>query len=94
MQGDCLELMKTIPDGALDAQLEPLKFEFRVDSRLLAPFLDQRHRTILELLDKYPKDFEELNPLTVETEKGVALPQGGFAKPSRYYMLTEDQCYS
>ena len=24
----------------------------------------------------------------------VALPQGGFAKPSRYYMLTEDQCYS
>ena len=49
---------------------------------------------ILELLDKYPKDFEELNPLTVETEKGVALPQGGFAKPSRYYMLTEDQCYS
>lgn len=74
-------------------KLDLIKSEFRVDSRTLAPFLNQRHRTILELLDKYPKDFEELNPLTVETEKGVALPQGGFAKPSRYYMLTEDQCY-
>ena len=76
-----------------DFSIALIKSEFRVDSRTLAPFLDQRHRTILELLDKYPKDFEELNPLTVETEKGVALPQGGFAKPSRYYMLTEDQCY-
>ena len=49
---------------------------------------------LLKLINQARKDFEELNPLTVETEKGVALPQGGFAKPSRYYMLTEDQCYS
>lgn len=76
-----------------DFSIALIKSEFRVDSRTLAPFLDQRHRTILELLDKYPDDFKQLNPLTVETEKGAALPQGGFAKPSRYYMLTEDQCY-
>ena len=56
-----------------DFSIALIKSEFRVDSRTLAPFLDQRHRTILELLDKYPKDFEELNPLTVETEKGVAI---------------------
>lgn len=76
-----------------DFSIALIKSEFRVDSRTLAPFLDQRHRTILELLDKYPDDFKQLSPLTVETEKGAALPQGGFAKPSRYYMLTEDQCY-
>ena len=44
-----------------DFSVALIKSEFRVDSRTLAPFLDQRHRTILELLDKYPKDFEELN---------------------------------
>ena len=67
--------------------------EFCVDSRLLAPYLDQRHRSILELIDKYPEDFEEISPLTVQAEKGVLLPQGGFAKPTRYFLLTEDQCY-
>lgn len=76
-----------------DFSIALIKSDFRVDSRTLAPFLDQRHRTILELLDKYPEDFEEISPLTVEAEKGAALPQGGFAKSSRYYMLTEDQCY-
>lgn len=76
-----------------DFSIALIKSEFRVDSRTLAPFLDQRHRNLLELLDKYPEDFEEISPLTVLAEKGVALPQGGFAKPSRYYMLTEDQCY-
>lgn len=76
-----------------DSYISLISSEFRVDSRELAPFLDQRHRTILELLDKYPEDFEELNPLTVQTEKGVSLPQGGFARTARYYMLTEDQCY-
>ena len=67
--------------------------DFCVDSRLLAPYLDQRHRSILELIDKYPEDFEEISPLTVQAEKGVLLPQGGFAKPTRYFLLTEDQCY-
>ena len=76
-----------------DFSIALIKSEFRVDSRTLAPFLDQRHRNLLELLDKYPEDFEEISPLTVLAEKGVALPHGGFAKPCRYYMLTEDQCY-
>ena len=56
--------------------------------RLLSPELNHRHRTILELLDKYPKDFEELNPLTVETELGYNNLRDftvvfGIIKPSR-----------
>jgi phage regulator Rha-like protein len=67
--------------------------EFRVDSRLLATQLDHRHRTILENIDKHILELQELNPLPFETEKGIALATGGFAKATRYALLSEDQCY-
>ena len=35
----------------------------------------------------------ELGPLPFQTERGKDLPQGGFAKPTRYALLNEDQCY-
>jgi len=73
--------------------IEIISKEPRTDSRLLSPFLGHRHRTILENLDKYQGQFKELGPLPTETEKGKPLPQGGFAKPSRYFYLNEDQCY-
>lgn len=67
--------------------------EFRVDSRLLANHLDTRHRTILENIDKYVDELKSINPLPFQTEKGIALATGGFAKATRYALLSEDQCY-
>ena len=67
--------------------------ELRTDSRQLAPHLNHRHRTILENIDKYRAQLERLGRLPFESEKGKALPQGGFAKPVRYALLNEDQCY-
>lgn len=70
-----------------------IKNELRTDSRLLAGFLDHRHRTILENIDRFPGELLELGRLPFETEKGRPLDHGGFAKATRYAMLNEDQCY-
>ena len=67
--------------------------ELRTDSRDLASLLDHRHRTIIESIDKYHAELLDLGPLPFKTEKGIALPQGGFAKETRFSMLNEDQCY-
>ena len=67
--------------------------ELRTDSRDLASLLDHRHRTIIESIDKYHAELLDLGPLPFQTEKGIALPQGGFAKETRFSMLNEDQCY-
>lgn len=76
-----------------DLEIIRIKNELRTDSRLLASFLDHRHRTILENIDKYAAELLELGRLPFETEKGAALEHGGFAKATRFCLLTEDQCY-
>jgi len=76
-----------------DLSLNLVSNEYRVDSRLLAPELNHRHRTILESIDKYKSQFESLGRLPFQTEKGIELEQGGFAKSTRYFLLNEDQCY-
>lgn len=70
-----------------ELSLNLLQSEFRVDSRLLAPELNHRHRTILESLDKYSSQFESLGQLPFETECGYNNSQVRFA------LLNEDQCY-
>lgn len=54
-------------------EITRIKNELRTDSRLLASFLDHRHRTILENVDKYSAELLELGRLPFETEKGKAL---------------------
>lgn len=76
-----------------EIEITRIKNELRTDSRLLASFLDHRHRTILENVDKYSAELLELGRLPFETEKGKALEHGGFAKASRFALLNEDQCY-
>jgi len=76
-----------------DLQITLIKNQLRTDSRLLASLLDHRHRTILESIDKYISQLGELGSLPFETEKGIALETGGFAKATRYALLNEDQCY-
>ena len=71
-----------------ELSLDLIKSEFRVDSRLLAPELNHRHRTILENIDKYKSQFESLGQLPFQTEVGI---RGG--TPVRFALLNEDQCY-
>ena len=65
-----------------DLSLDLIKSEFRVDSRLLAPELNHRHRTILENIDKYRSQFESLGNLPFETEAGYN------NAPVRFALLT------
>lgn len=71
-----------------DISLNLISNEFRIDSRLLSPELNHRHRTILESLDKYKSHFETLGSFPFQTEVGL---NGGV--PVRYFLLNEDQCY-
>jgi len=70
-----------------DISLNLVSNEFRIDSRLLAPELNHRHRTILESLDKYKSQFDALGQLTFESEAGY---QNAIV---RFALLNEDQCY-
>ena len=70
-----------------ELSLDLIKSEFRVDSRLLAPELIHRHRTILENIDKYKSQFESLGQLTFQTQLGYN------NIPVRFALLNEDQCY-
>lgn len=74
-----------------DISLNLISNEFRIDSRLLAPELNHRHRTILESLDKYKTQFDTLGLLPFQTEaRSQGLHGGGDV---RYFLLNEDQCY-
>jgi len=64
--------------------------ELRTDSRLLARFLNHRHRTILENVDKYLPLFSEIGRVPFET--GTIQTAGGEQK-QRYALLNESQCY-
>ena len=76
----------------MQLEIISIKNELRTDSRLLSQFLDHRHRTILENVDKYLTELSELGELTFQTERGEPRPQGGYSM-IRYAMLNEDQCY-
>jgi phage regulator Rha-like protein len=65
----------------------------RVDSLLIAEHLQIQHKNILALIDDNKPIFEEFGRLAFETRKGEPLPQGGFAKSTRYALLNEDQAY-
>jgi len=74
-----------------EISLNLISNEYRVDSRLLAPELNHRHRTILENIDKYKNHFEDIGLLPFETEARSEGQHGG--GDVRYFLLNEDQCY-
>ena len=76
-----------------ELQIIELKKELRTDSRLLSQFLDYRHRTILENIDKYKSELEELSSLPFQTEVNTPREGRGAAFRSRFALLNEDQCY-
>ena len=73
-----------------DIDIVRIKNELRTDSRMLAGFLDHRHRTILENIDKYLSKFSELGRVPFET--GTLETNGG-KQTQRFALLNEDQCY-
>lgn len=72
----------------------PIEFvgsEFRVDSRLLSPYLDHRHRTIMESITKHLSDYNELGIVTFQTERLLTENLG--YRDHKYALLNEDHCY-
>jgi phage regulator Rha-like protein len=61
--------------------------EARIDSRLIAPQLGNKHQSVFGLLKSHRADFEELGLLRFQTGKGT----GG--RPEKFAMLNEDQAY-
>lgn len=62
--------------------------EHRIDSRILALHLGNKHQTVRELLSDYADDFRQLGILRFQT--GEILGRG---QPERYALLNEDQAY-
>jgi anti-repressor protein len=60
-----------------------------VSSETIAEGSGVQHKNVLELIHSHRPDFEEFGPLAFETRKGVALPQGGVAKPTQVALLNE-----
>ena len=73
-----------------EIEITRIKNELRTDSRLLASFLDHRHRTILENVDRYLSEFNEFGRVPFET--GTLETNGG-KQSQRYALLNEAQCY-
>jgi phage regulator Rha-like protein len=71
----------------IDLALTTTTTEARIDSRLLAKPLGNKHQSVFELLKSHRADFEELGLLRFQSGKGT----GG--RPEKFAMLNEDQAY-
>lgn len=67
-----------------------VKAEPRIDSRLLAKSLRNKHSSTFELVKDHRADFEELGKVRFETG---ASPGSKTGQTERFAMLNEDQCY-
>ena len=75
-----------------DFKVDLVNLEPRIDSRLLAPELNHRHRTIFENILKYKDQFKTLGLLPFETE-AVNLNDARGVKYQKFALLNEGQCY-
>lgn len=65
--------------------------EARIDSRLLAPQLGNKHRHVMALLDKYLGTFKKHGHVSFKNADGERRQGGG--KAERYALLNENQAY-
>jgi phage regulator Rha-like protein len=72
-------------------ELQNLKGEARVDSRLLAKRLKNQHKNVIGLIDTHQHRFEKFGVVPFKTEKPLKGTKGG--RPERYALLNEDQAY-
>ncbi|MFP5422355.1 MAG: Rha family transcriptional regulator [Gammaproteobacteria bacterium] len=68
------------------------KSEARVDSRLLANQLGNKHKSTIELIDRYADKFKRFGLLPFQTESVKEAGARG-TKHYRYVLLNEDQAY-
>lgn len=68
----------------------PVKNEARVDTLILAENLQIKHKSVLELIDKYTSQFEELGRVTFQTR---TFDTNGGKQKQRIALLNEDQSY-
>ncbi len=71
--------------------LTQLKGEPRVDSRMLAEQLGTRHKSSIELIEKYAGKIHRFGHLPFQTEVGKRAQGGG--KAERFALLNEDQAF-
>lgn len=64
--------------------------ELRVDSRLLAEKLQNQHKSVIELIERYQSQFAKFGVVPFETDKPSSLAGG---RPERFALLNEDQSY-
>ena len=74
-----------------DFALTTTTTEARIDSRLLAVSLGNKHKAVLTLLDRYLHIFKSHSQLTFKKEVGSRKQGGGNAE--RYALLNENQAY-
>lgn len=60
-------------------------------SLAIADGVGNSHATVIKLIRQNVNDLEEFGPIGFEIQKGQPLPQGGFAKPTEYAILNEQQ---
>jgi len=61
--------------------------EARIDSRVLAKHLGNKHQNLFELVKDHRKDFEQFGILRFQTGE-----INGRGQPEKFAMLNEDQC--
>lgn len=71
--------------------LVPTKTEPRVDSRLLAQHLGNKHKSVMALIERYSERIKAFGQLPFKKEVGVRAQGGGNAE--RFALLNEDQAF-
>lgn len=67
------------------------KSEARIDSRQLAEQLGNKHKSTIELIDRYADKVRRFGHLPFQTEVGNRAQGGGMAK--KFVLLNEDQAF-
>jgi phage regulator Rha-like protein len=75
----------------VEVKLTTTATEARIDSRLLALQLGNKHRHVMALLDKYLEKLKVLGHVRFKNADGERKQGGG--KAERFALLTEDQAY-
>lgn len=79
------------PTQAAPLALVTVKDIPRIDSRILAESLGNKHKAIMSLVDKYQAELKRLGHLTFQMSDGARKQGGG--KAERVALLNEDQAF-
>jgi phage regulator Rha-like protein len=77
--------------GGMDFELIMTSSDARVDTRMLARQLGNKHRHVMALIDKYHGKFKAFGHVSFRNADGERKQGGG--KPERLALLNEDQAY-